>query len=158
MAALGHGGDLRDRSVVVIGAQWGDEGKGKIVDLVAEKADVVVRYAGGPNAGHTLVVGDRKIILRLIPSGILQRHTLCLMGEGMVVDPTVLEGEVSALEEKGIQVRGRLFVSPRAHVVMPHHLVIDGLREAGAGNAAIGTTKRASVRPTRTRRGAEASA
>jgi adenylosuccinate synthase len=142
MVAVGHGDALRDRSVVVIGAQWGDEGKGKIVDLVAEKADVVVRYAGGPNAGHTLVVGDRKVVLRLIPSGILQRHTLCLMGEGMVVDPNVLEGEVLALEQKGVEVRGRLFVSPRTHVVMPHHLVIDGLREAGAGSAAIGTTKR----------------
>jgi adenylosuccinate synthase len=142
MAALQHGDAVRERSVVVIGAQWGDEGKGKIVDLVAEKADVVVRYAGGPNAGHTLVVGDRKVVLRLIPSGILQRHTLCLMGEGMVVDPSVLQGEVLALEEKGVEARGRLFVSPRAHVVMPHHLVIDGLREAGAGAAAIGTTKR----------------
>ena len=129
-------------SVVVVGAQWGDEGKGKVVDLVAEHADVVVRYAGGPNAGHTLVVGDQKVILRLVPSGILQPHTLCLMGEGMVIDPLVLVAEIAALEAKGISARGRLLLSPRAHVILPHHVVIDGLRESGAGAKAIGTTKR----------------
>jgi adenylosuccinate synthase len=129
-------------SVVVVGAQWGDEGKGKVVDLVAEHADVVVRYAGGPNAGHTLVVGDQKVILRLVPSGILQPHTLCLMGEGMVIDPLVLVAEIAALEAKGISVRGRLLLSPRAHVILPQHVVIDGLRESGAGAKAIGTTKR----------------
>ena len=126
----------------MVGAQWGDEGKGKVVDLVAEHADVVVRYAGGPNAGHTLVVGDQKVILRLVPSGILQPHTLCLMGEGMVIDPLVLVAEIAALEAKGISARGRLLLSPRAHVILPHHVVIDGLRESGAGAKAIGTTKR----------------
>lgn len=126
----------------MIGAQWGDEGKGKVVDLMAEHADVVVRFAGGPNAGHTLVVGDQKVVLRLIPSGILQPHTRCLMGDGMVIDPAVFAGEVDALESKGIVLKGRLFLSPRAHVILPHHLSIDGLRESGAGDKAIGTTKR----------------
>lgn len=126
----------------MIGAQWGDEGKGKVVDLMAEHADVVVRFAGGPNAGHTLVVGDRKVILRLIPSGILQPHTRCLMADGMVIDPAVFAGEVDALETKGIVLAGRLFLSPRAHVILPHHVSIDGLRESGAGDKAIGTTKR----------------
>src|SRR6478752_7470711 len=96
--------------VVIVGAQWGDEGKGKIVDLYTETADVVVRYAGGPNAGHTLVVGDERIIVRLIPSGILRPRALCVRAQGMVIDPGVLLGEIDALEVRGHDTGGRLFI------------------------------------------------
>lgn len=129
-------------AVVIVGAQWGDEGKGKVVDLYAEAADMVVRYAGGPNAGHTLVVGDQTIVVRLVPSGILRPETRCVMAQGMVVDPAVLAGEIAALEAKGHRVEGRLFVSDRAHLIMPYHPLIDGLREGGGGGTRIGTTKR----------------
>jgi len=130
-------------AVVIVGAQWGDEGKGKVVDLYAEAADMVVRYAGGPNAGHTLVVGDVSIVVRLIPSGILRPQTRCVMAQGMVVDPAVLAGEITALEARGHVIAGRLFVSDRAHVILPYHPLIDGLREgAAAAGAKIGTTKR----------------
>ena len=130
-------------AVVIVGAQWGDEGKGKVVDLYAEAADMVVRYAGGPNAGHTLVVGDESIIVRLIPSGILRPKTQCVMAQGMVVDPGVLAGEIAALEARGHAIDGRLFVSNRAHVILPYHPLIDGLREgSGRAGSKIGTTKR----------------
>ena len=130
-------------AVVIVGAQWGDEGKGKVVDLYAEAADMVVRFAGGPNAGHTLVVGDETIIVRLIPSGILRPKSRCVMAQGMVVDPGVLVSEIVALEARGHTIDGRLFVSDRAHVILPYHPLIDALRE-GAALAAnkIGTTKR----------------
>lgn len=130
-------------AVVIVGAQWGDEGKGKVVDLYAEAADMVVRYAGGPNAGHTLVVEDQTIVVRLIPSGILRPKTRCLLGQGMVVDPAVLAGEIRAFEARGTPIDGRLFVSDRAHVILPYHVMLDALREgkAGAGEA-IGTTRR----------------
>src|SRR4051794_22821559 len=130
-------------SVVIVGAQWGDEGKGKIVDLYTEAADVVVRFAGGPNAGHTLVVGDEKIVVRLIPSGILRPLARCVMAQGMVIDPGVLVAEIDALEGRGHNTSGRLFVSDRAHVILGYHVLVDGLREssAAAGNK-IGTTKR----------------
>jgi len=132
-------------AIVIVGAQWGDEGKGKIVDLYTETADVVVRYAGGPNAGHTLVVGEERIVVRLIPSGILRPKARCIMGQGMVVDVGVLVGEIDALGVRGHSTEGRLFVSDRAHVIMPYHPEIDALREhaAGApGGTKIGTTKR----------------
>jgi adenylosuccinate synthase len=129
-------------AVVIVGAQWGDEGKGKIVDLYTEAADVVVRFAGGPNAGHTLVVGDEKIVLRLVPSGILRPRARCLMGQGMVVDPTVLLGEIDALSARGVSTAGRLFVSERAHLILPYHPLVDGLREASVSGTKIGTTKR----------------
>jgi adenylosuccinate synthase len=130
-------------AVVIVGAQWGDEGKGKVVDLYAEAADMVVRYAGGPNAGHTLVVGDQSIVVRLIPSGILRPKTQCVMAQGMVVDPGVLVGEIAALEARGHTIDGRLFVSDRAHVILPYHPLIDGLREgSGRAGSKIGTTKR----------------
>jgi len=129
-------------AIVIVGAQWGDEGKGKVVDLAAEHADVVVRYAGGPNAGHTLVVGNDKIVVRLVPSGILQPHTQCLMGQGMVVDPAVLVSEIDALEARKIKVEGRLVIASLAHVIMPYHIVIDGLRESDTGSQKIGTTKK----------------
>ncbi len=130
-------------AVVIVGAQWGDEGKGKIVDLYTERAEMVVRYAGGPNAGHTLVVGDEKIVVRLVPSGILRPEARCVMAQGMVVDPSVLAGEIDAIEARGHVTKGRLFVSDRAHVIVPYHPLIDGLREgAAAAGQKIGTTKR----------------
>jgi adenylosuccinate synthase len=129
-------------AVVIIGAQWGDEGKGKIVDLLAESADVVVRYAGGPNAGHTLVVGDDKVVFRLVPSGVLHPHTQCVLGQGMVVNPRVLLEEIDELERRKISVTGRLHVSEQVHLILPHHIEMDGLRESSASGTKIGTTKR----------------
>ena len=128
-------------AVVVVGAQWGDEGKGKVVDLYAPYAELVVRYAGGANAGHTLVVGGEKLILHLIPSGILHEQTNCVVGQGTVIDPAVFLKETEALNVRGLDTRGRLLVSQRAHVVLPHHKLIDELREKRSGGA-IGTTKR----------------
>ncbi len=127
-------------SVVVVGAQWGDEGKGKVVDLYAQHAQSVVRYAGGANAGHTLVVGGETLILHLIPSGILHSHVRCIIGQGTVIDPRTLCEEITALEARGISVRDRLMVAGRAHLVLPYHKELDCLREKGA--RAIGTTKR----------------
>jgi adenylosuccinate synthase len=131
-------------SVVIVGAQWGDEGKGKIVDIYTEYADVVVRYAGGPNAGHTLVVADEKLVVRLIPSGILRPTTLCVLGQGMVIDPNVLLDEIDALEGRGEpKIAPRLVISDRAHLILPYHILVDGLRESAAGaTRAIGTTKK----------------
>jgi adenylosuccinate synthase len=129
-------------AVVVVGAQWGDEGKGKIVDIFTEHADMVVRYGGGPNAGHTLVVGNDKLVVRLIPSGILRPQTLCVLAQGMVIDPTSLLGEIDELRRRGHQdlESGRLLLSDRAHAILPYHVLVDTLREQGSG--AIGTTKR----------------
>jgi adenylosuccinate synthase len=130
--------------VVVVGAQWGDEGKGKIVDLYTQDADVVVRYGGGANAGHTLVVKGEKIVLHLVPSGVLHPKTRCVLAQGTVVDPAVLLSEMDTLTARGLlapgAAQGRLAISDRAHVVLPQHIVIDRVREEGAG--AIGTTKR----------------
>ena len=127
--------------VVIVGAQWGDEGKGKIVDIYTEFADVVVRYAGGPNAGHTLVVGDDKLVVRLLPSGILRPQTRCVLAQGMVIDPDVLLGEVDELIRRGHKdVEKRLTVSDRAHLILPYHVLVDTLREAAPGG--IGTTKK----------------
>jgi adenylosuccinate synthase len=127
--------------VVIVGAQWGDEGKGKIVDIYTEFAEVVVRYAGGPNAGHTLVVGDDKLVVRLLPSGILRPQTRCVLAQGMVIDPEVLLGEVDELIRRGhSEVEKRLCVSDRAHLILPYHVLVDTLRESSAG--AIGTTKK----------------
>jgi adenylosuccinate synthase len=126
--------------VAVIGAQWGDEGKGKIVDIYTEFADMVVRSAGGPNAGHTLVVGDEKIVVRLLPSGILRDGTRCVLGQGMVIDPAVLLEEMDELVRRGREsVEQRLSVSQRAHLILPYHIVVDTLREQSQG---IGTTKK----------------
>ncbi|WP_437967425.1 adenylosuccinate synthase [Sorangium sp. So ce260] len=130
-------------AIVIVGAQWGDEGKGKVVDLYTESADLVVRYAGGPNAGHTLVVGGEKLIVRLIPSGILRANARCVMAQGMVVDPGVLVSEIDAVEARGCSTQGRLFVSDRAHLILPYHPLVDSLREAAAADGArLGTTKR----------------
>ena len=129
-------------ALVVVGAQWGDEGKGKVVDLLAPHAELVVRFAGGANAGHTLVVGGEKLVLHLIPSGILHEGKRCLIAQGTVIDaPTVIE-EIDALEARGVSTVGRLGIAEAAHLVLPHHKLIDGLREAAAGDSKIGTTKR----------------
>jgi adenylosuccinate synthase len=127
-------------AVVVVGAQWGDEGKGKIVDLYSQGADVIVRYAGGANAGHTLVVDGEKIVFHLIPSGALNPRTLCVLGQGTVIDPAVLVTELAELKKRKLFSSERFVVSDRAHVVLPQHVLVDTLREAGKGG--IGTTKR----------------
>ncbi|MBN2492857.1 MAG: adenylosuccinate synthase [Planctomycetes bacterium] len=125
----------------VVGLQWGDEGKGKIVDLLAREAEIVVRFQGGANAGHTVQVGAETFVLHLIPSGILHPRTTCVVSNGVVLDPEVLLGEVDALEQRGVGVQGRLFVSDRAHLVLPHHVAIDRARESRAA-CPIGTTVR----------------
>ncbi len=126
--------------VVVVGAQWGDEGKGKIVDIYTQHADMVVRYAGGANAGHTLVVNGKKTILRLIPSGVLHPAPRIVLGQGTVIDPEVLVQEITLLRDSCGVTPKRLVISDRAHIVLPHHMQIDAMREKGA--RAIGTTKR----------------
>jgi adenylosuccinate synthase len=122
---------------VVVGAQWGDEGKGKLVDVLAEQADFVVRYQGGANAGHTVVTGDSQFILRQIPSGILHPRATCVIGNGVVVDPVTLFSELDALTERGVATDGRMFVSNRAHLVLPFHQLLDAASEKSQG---IGTT------------------
>jgi adenylosuccinate synthase len=130
-------------NVVVVGTQWGDEGKGKIVDLLTEQARVVVRYQGGNNAGHTLVVGGEKFIFHLIPSGILHPDTQCLIGNGVVLDPEVFLGEIDRLEERGIKVGPEnLRISERTQVIMPYHKRLDLARERAKGAGKIGTTGR----------------
>jgi adenylosuccinate synthase len=126
---------------VVVGAQWGDEGKGKIVDLLAERADVVARYQGGNNAGHTLVLGDETYKLRLVPSGILYPGTTCVLGNGCVIDPEVLIEELDGLEQRGIDTSG-LRISGAAHLIMPWHRIIDADSELMLGSLQIGTTRR----------------
>jgi len=128
-------------NVVVIGAQWGDEGKGKITDLLSRSADIVVRYQGGVNAGHTIVVDDKVLKLHLIPSGILYKNTTCLIGSGTVVDPKVLLREIDMLRENGIDISG-LKLSSTSHVTMPYHRVLDEAMEKERGNHKIGTTGR----------------
>jgi adenylosuccinate synthase len=128
-------------NVIVIGAQWGDEGKGKITDLLSKSADVVVRYQGGVNAGHTVVVKDQTFKLHLIPSGILYPETQCIIGSGTVVDPQVLIEELDQLETLGISA-ANLFISQTAHVTMPYHRLLDNASEERRGTNKIGTTKR----------------
>ncbi len=127
------------RCVVVVGAQWGDEGKGKLVDVLAERADLVIRYQGGANAGHTVVKGDDRFILHQIPSGILHPSTRCLIGNGVVLDPETLLTEIREVEQRGVDVRRRLTISSRAHLVMPYHKLID---RAAERSQRIGTTGR----------------
>jgi adenylosuccinate synthase len=127
------------RVVVVVGAQWGDEGKGKLVDVLAERADWVVRYQGGANAGHTVDLGERKFVLHQIPSGILHPGVRCAIGNGVVLDPDTLFEEIDGLVQAGVDVEGRLYVSERAHMVLPYHKMVDG---ASASSKAIGTTGR----------------
>jgi adenylosuccinate synthase len=128
-------------NTVIIGAQWGDEGKGKVIDIYAKKADVVARYQGGNNAGHTVVIGKDSFVLHLIPSGILHKGKICVIGNGVVVDPKALLEEIDTLESKGIKIGGRLLISADAHVIFPYHRRLDELREAKKKKK-IGTTKR----------------
>ncbi|AET70969.1 adenylosuccinate synthase [Desulfosporosinus orientis DSM 765] len=128
-------------AVVLIGSQWGDEGKGKITDFLAEKANVVVRYQGGNNAGHTVVANGEEFKLHLIPSGILYADKTCVIGNGVVIDPKVLLDELDYLNQKGIKI-GKLVISSNAHIIMPYHRVLDGLEEEARGDHKIGTTKR----------------
>ena len=129
-------------NIAVIGAQWGDEGKGKIVDLLTPAFEVVARYQGGHNAGHTVFVNGRKFVLHLIPSGILHPNVTCLIGNGVVVDPTALFKELDELRAEGIEPAGRLFVSDRAHVILPYHRDVEAASEAARGDRRIGTTAR----------------
>jgi adenylosuccinate synthase len=130
------------RNVVILGSQWGDEGKGKIVDLLTDKASLVARFQGGHNAGHTLVIDGKKTALHLVPSGILRDHVTCVIGNGVVVAPDALLKEIAMLEERGIEVRGRLRVSGSCPLILPYHIALDNAREAQRGNAKIGTTGR----------------
>lgn len=127
-------------NIVVLGAQWGDEGKGKVIDIFSEKMDYIVRYQGGNNAGHTVVIGEEEFILHLVPSGILHKGKICVIGNGVVIDPKALLEEIDMLAKKKISVNGRLFISDRAHVIFPYHKRIDELKEARIGK--IGTTKK----------------
>ncbi len=130
------------RNVVVIGTQWGDEGKGKIVDLLTEQVAAVARFQGGHNAGHTLVIDGNKTVLHLIPSGILRPNVQCLIGNGVVLAPDALLAEIRGLEERGVQVRDRLRVSPACPLILPYHVSLDLAREKARGNDKIGTTGR----------------
>ncbi len=127
--------------IVIVGAQWGDEGKGKVVDLLAERADAVVRFQGGNNAGHTIVRGDETWKLHLIPSGILHRGTLCMIGNGVVIDPKVLTDELEELGRRKVDTTS-LRISANAHLIMPYHLLLDHAGEAKLGKLQIGTTRR----------------
>jgi len=129
--------------IVIIGAQWGDEGKGKVVDLLADRFDVVSRYQGGHNAGHSVYVGDKAFVLRLLPSGVIHQDKVCVLGNGMVIDPKAFFDEVDQITEKGIEITPeRLKVSTRAHLIMPYHRALDHTSEERLGNEKIGTTLR----------------
>src|SRR5512146_2543731 len=130
------------KSVVILGAQWGDEGKGKIVDLLTERVGAVARFQGGHNAGHTLVIGGKKTVLHLIPSGILRQNVLCIIGNGVVLSPAALKQEIGELEATGVEVRSRLKISPATPLIMPYHIALDQAREKASGDKAIGTTGR----------------
>ena len=131
-------------NIVIVGTQWGDEGKGKIVDILAKEAEYIVRYQGGPNAGHTVIFDDQHYVLHLLPSGILIPNKICIIANGVVVDPLALYEEVQLLEKRGIQISGRLFISELAHLIFPYHKLIDGFREDSkeGGNTKIGTTRK----------------
>jgi adenylosuccinate synthase len=130
-------------NTILVGAQWGDEGKGKIIDVLTEQADIVVRYAGGNNAGHTVLIGRQKYVLHLVPSGILRKNKLCVIGNGVVVDPIGLVAEIDGLKKNGVKVSAKNFVlSETAHVVFPYHRELDAQREVLKGKNKIGTTKR----------------
>src|SRR5678809_653535 len=129
-------------NTILVGAQWGDEGKGKIIDVLTEQADVVVRTQGGNNAGHTVHIKGKKYVLHLIPSGILRPRKICVIGNGVVVDPVSLVEELEGLRKLGIKVDGNLFLSETAHLVFPYHRELDAQREVLKGKDKIGTTKR----------------
>src|SRR5687768_8894953 len=126
----------------VIGSQWGDEGKGKVVDYLAEQADYVARFNGGNNAGHTVINEFGTFKIHLVPSGIFARNTVGLIGGGVVIDPAVLIEEIDKLNQAGVGVEGRLWISPRSHLIMPYHKILDGLYEEAKGAGATGTTRR----------------
>jgi adenylosuccinate synthase len=125
---------------IIVGAQWGDEGKGKVVDMLSERADIVARYQGGANAGHTVCIGEKQYILHLIPSGMFHENITCVIGNGVVIDPAALLGEIAKLAQAGVSVKGRLLVSHNAHLIMPYHKLLDSVREATSDK--IGTTGR----------------
>ena len=127
---------------VVIGAQWGDEGKGKIVDLLSSNTDYVVRFQGGANAGHTLEFDDKKVVLHLIPSGIFNGYAKCIIGNGVVIDPFALVKELNEVKEMGFDLAGRFYISQTAHVILPYHKILDKLKERRRAEDAIGTTGR----------------
>src|SRR6266545_3730650 len=129
-------------NVIILGSQWGDEGKGKIVDLFAERFDIVARYQGGHNAGHTVRIGEKKFVLKLIPSGILRPGKRAVIGNGLVIDPAALISEMETLEAAGINVRGQLSISNRAHVLLPCHRMMEKMSEGRPGRVSIGTTSR----------------
>jgi adenylosuccinate synthase len=129
-------------NIIILGSQWGDEGKGKIVDLFSERFDIVARYQGGHNAGHTVFVGDKKFVLKLIPSGILRAGKQAVIGNGLVIDPAALLAEIESLEAVGVSVTGSLFISNRAHVLFPIHRLMERMSEARPGRISIGTTSR----------------
>ncbi len=127
---------------VVIGSQWGDEGKGKIVDLLSKESDIVARYQGGANAGHTICWGDETVVLHLVPSGIFHDNTTCIIGNGVVIDPVAILKEINTIREQGFEVEGRLLISHNAHLIMPYHKKIEEARERSRDAGAIGTTGR----------------
>ena len=129
-------------NIVIAGAQWGDEGKGKVVDLLTDRVQVVARYNGGHNAGHTILVGKERFVLHLIPSGVLRPGILCVMGNGMVIDPWALEKEIAELRGRGVAVDENIVVSDRAHLILPHHRALEAMTEELRGDRKIGTTLR----------------
>src|SRR6202163_314531 len=132
----------RTKAIAVVGAQWGDEGKGKVVDYLASSFDYMARYAGGHNAGHTAIFDNHRFVVQLIPSGILRPEKKAVIGAGTVVDPAALVAELENLKKSGIEVRGRLFLSNRAHLIFPYHRELDKAAEAARGENKIGTTSR----------------
>lgn len=130
------------KNKIVIGCQWGDEGKGKIVDLLAAEADIIARFQGGANAGHTIVVDDRKYVLHLIPSGVIHPGKICYIGNGVVLDPFGFREELGFLTSQGIDYAGRLWISPATNLVLPYHKLIDAVQESSRGTGSIGTTGR----------------
>lgn len=130
------------KNIIVVGCQWGDEGKGKVVDLLAERADIIARFQGGANAGHTIHAEDKKFILHLIPSGIIHPNKICYIGNGVVVDPFGIIEEFEILQKEGINIDGRVFISSAANLVMPYHKMIDSIEEKKRGGDGLGTTLR----------------
>ena len=128
-------------AIAVVGAQWGDEGKGKIIDMLAEKARMVVRYSGGDNAGHTVINDAGEFALHLIPSGIFYAHNTCIIANGVAINPAVLLKEMDDLKQRGVDI-SRLYISDRAHLIMPYHILLDGLEEEALGGKAVGTTRK----------------
>src|SRR2546429_5134286 len=129
-------------NTILVGAQWGDEGKGKVIDVLTERADIVVRTQGGNIAGHTVFIGKQKYVLHLVPSGILRKRKICVIGNGVVIDPVGLVEEIDGLRKLGIKADGNLFISETAHLVLPYHRELDAQREVLKGKNKIGTTKR----------------